>query len=160
MSLDSSRREELLTLVVREARLLDERRYAEWLDLFAEDGRYWIPLGPDQTDPELHTSLVYEDKLLLSMRVERLSGSQAHSQQPPSRSLHVLQQPTLESVVGTTFNTRCAFSYFEARAGEQQVYAAVATHEWVYDASGFRLRSKRVDLLNADAPLPAIQLFM
>jgi len=31
-------------LVAHEARLLDERRHDEWLALFTEDGRYWVPL--------------------------------------------------------------------------------------------------------------------
>ena len=39
-----------VAFVVHEARLIDEQRFSEWLDLFAEDGRYWMPLrdGPDR----------------------------------------------------------------------------------------------------------------
>ena len=45
-------REELEAFVLREARLLDERRYAAWLELFADDGVYWIPTRPGQSSPQ------------------------------------------------------------------------------------------------------------
>ena len=34
----------MAAFVVHEARLIDEGRYDEWLALFADDGRYWVPL--------------------------------------------------------------------------------------------------------------------
>jgi benzoate/toluate 1,2-dioxygenase alpha subunit len=67
--------------VYREARLIDEKRFAEWYDLFTEDARYWIPLTRDQPDGENHTSLMFEDKLLLKVRIERLSNPRSFSQQ-------------------------------------------------------------------------------
>ena len=58
--------------IYHEARLLDEKRWDEWYELFTEDGHYWVPLTRDQPDADLHTSLAYEDKLLLRLRIERL----------------------------------------------------------------------------------------
>ena len=78
---------------VNEARLIDEQRFDEWLDLFTEDGRYWMPLEMDQTDPILHQSLFYDDMLLMRIRVERLKGARTFSQKPKSRCHHVLQTP-------------------------------------------------------------------
>ena len=43
---------ELEAFVLREARLLDERRFADWLALFAEDGVYWVPTLPGQASPQ------------------------------------------------------------------------------------------------------------
>jgi hypothetical protein len=68
--------QQLIDFVIRETRLIDQHRFEEWLDLFAEDGFYWMPLEWGQTDPRLTTSLMYEDKLLLKIRVERLKGGQ------------------------------------------------------------------------------------
>ncbi len=39
------------TFLIQEARLLDERRFREWMELFAEDGTYWVPAVPDQASP-------------------------------------------------------------------------------------------------------------
>jgi 3-phenylpropionate/cinnamic acid dioxygenase small subunit len=64
--------EALIEFVYREARLIDEKRFDEWYDLFADDGRYWMPLMRGQPDDAGHTSLFDEDKLLLKIRIERL----------------------------------------------------------------------------------------
>ena len=63
---------ELVKFVVREARLLDEKRFDEWYDLFADDGYYWVPAVQGQQNPHLENSLAYEDKFLLKLRIERL----------------------------------------------------------------------------------------
>ena len=38
--------QEIADFLYREAELLDERRYREWLDLLADDVRYWMPMRP------------------------------------------------------------------------------------------------------------------
>lgn len=72
-------RQDLIDFVYHEARLIDERRFPEWLDLFAEDGMYWMPLEWNQQDEWLTTSLMHEDKLMLRVRVERLEGERTFS---------------------------------------------------------------------------------
>ena len=88
--------QELIDFVIREARLIDMHRLDEWLDLFAEDGIYWMPLEWGQTDPRLTASLMYEDKMLLTIRIERLKGNRTFSQKPRSRCHHVLQTPQID----------------------------------------------------------------
>jgi hypothetical protein len=92
--IDAATERELCGLVMQEAALIDARRFDEWLALFTEDCRYWIPLqGDAQREDAQHNALADEDKLLLTLRVERLKSPRAHSQHPPSRCQHVLQQP-------------------------------------------------------------------
>ncbi|MDZ7810781.1 MAG: aromatic-ring-hydroxylating dioxygenase subunit beta [Arhodomonas sp.] len=71
--------QELVDFVYHEARLLDEKRYEEWEALFTEDGVYWIPLEHDQRDPDHHTSLVYDDRLLMQVRLGRMKSPRAFS---------------------------------------------------------------------------------
>lgn len=75
--------------VYREARLLDERRFEEWLELFARDGRYWIPAGPDET-PGVEPAIVDDDRPTLEDRVRRLRSPVSFAQSPPSRTVHLL----------------------------------------------------------------------
>jgi 3-phenylpropionate/cinnamic acid dioxygenase small subunit len=153
---------ELARFVLHEARLIDEKRWEEWYDLFTEDGFYWVPLVPDQEDGVNHTSLAYEDKLLLKIRIERLRDRGGpFSQRPPSRCHHLLQVPEVESVdaEANLFITRTQFHYTETRAGEQQVYVGTVFHHIVEQEGALRMRLKRVNLLNCDAALPSIQLF-
>lgn len=153
---------ELLDFVYREARLLDDLDYGVWLDLFTEDGIYWMPAEWRQTDPRLRPSLMYEDKLLLTVRVERLAGERTFSQKPKSRSQHLLQTPQVDEIddVACVYRTYTPFHYAELRMDEQTFYAGWARHELVRVDGALKIRLKRVDILNFDAPLGNIQLFM
>lgn len=153
---------DLTRFVRQEARLIDEKRLDEWLELFAEDGHYWVPATPAQPDPLHHNSLAYEDKLLLRLRVERLKSPRAYSQRPASRCLHVLQESDIEKADYECgeFVTRTAFLYTETRGDDAQRYAATAWHTLAWSEGKLRIRLKRVDILNCDAALPSIQLFL
>ena len=181
--------QQLIDFVYAEARLLDELRFDDWLNLFTEDGVYWMPLAHGQLEAKLHASLMYEDKLLLKIRVERLHGVRTYSQQPRSRCHHLLQQPSVEASddVAGIYTTRTAFHYVETRLDEQTLYAGWATHTLILqspqaaasqrpppggveEASGgralpqhdgqLRIKQKRVDLVNCDAAFGSMQLFM
>ena len=154
--------QELIDFVLREARMLDQQRYEEWLNLYAEDGYYWMPLEWGQTDPRLTCSLMYEDKLLLRVRVERLKGDRTFSQKPKSRSHHVLQMPHVESrdEKANEYVTWTSMHYVETRLDEQNLYAAWAIHHLTVQDGKLRIGLKRVDLVNCDAAFGNIQLFM
>lgn len=157
---------ELIDFVYAEARMLDELRFEDWLNLYTDDGYYWMPLAHGQTNPRLHASLMYEDKLLLRVRVERLAGQRTFSQQPKSRCHHLLQAPTVEhghpdaAPAEGRHVVRTAFHYVETRQDSQTLYAGWATHHLVEHDGGLRIRLKRVDLVNCDAAFGNIQLFM
>ena len=149
---------EAIRFVMREARLLDEKRFDEWYELFTDDAHYWVPASPNQPDPLNHNSLAYEDKLLLKLRIERLKQPNAFSQKPASRCHHLLQTPEIERSTKDELLIRTNFIYTETKGDESQRYAAVAWHTLVGDP--LRIRLKRVDILNCDAALPSIQLFL
>jgi 3-phenylpropionate/cinnamic acid dioxygenase small subunit len=154
--------QQLIDFVFREARLLDQQRLDDWLDLFTEDGRYWMPVEWGQTDPRLTTSLMYEDKMLLRIRIERLKGKATYSQSPKSRCHHVLQMPQVDERddAAAHYVTWTSQHYVESRGDEQTLYAAWATHHLTVVDDRLRIRLKRVDLVNCDAALGSIQLFV
>jgi 3-phenylpropionate/cinnamic acid dioxygenase small subunit len=147
--------------IAAEAALLDAGRFDDWLALFAEDGHYWVPLlGAAQPDPFSHNSLAYEDRLLLQLRVDRLKNPRAHSQHPKSQSQHVLQRSVVEREDASGVALSTPFLYVEARGEAQLLLAGTCRHLLARTPSGFAIRQKRVDLLNAGQALPAIQLFI
>lgn len=143
---------ELEAFVLHEARLLDERRFAEWLALFAEDGVYWVPTLPGQGSPQEALSLFHEPKPLLAMRVARLQRTDAHVQAPPSRTVHHV------SAIETTddLEVRSALVVAEWRAGEARWFAGRVLHRLRRSAEGLRIVLKRVDLIDSEAPQRAI----
>lgn len=155
-------RDQLIDFVIAEARLLDAGRHDEWLALFADDGRYWVPLeGALQVDAEHHNSIAYEDRLLLSLRIERLRNPRAFSQQPVSRGQHVLQQPRVERIDhdANVYELHTPFFYAEAHGEQQTVLTGAWRHRLRLEQGQLRIVLKRVDLLNAQAAHGAIQLF-
>jgi 3-phenylpropionate/cinnamic acid dioxygenase small subunit len=155
-------RQDLIDFVVREARMLDDKRYDEWNALFTDDAIYWVPLVPDQDDGLGHTSHLYEDKLLRDLRIERLKSPRAFSQQPPSRCHHLLQTPTVEvfEPQAARFVVRSEFHYTESQGDELQFYVGTCLHHLTVVDGTLRMTLKRVNLINCDAALPAVQLFI
>jgi 3-phenylpropionate/cinnamic acid dioxygenase small subunit len=152
----------LVDFVYREARLLDEKRFAEWHELFTDDALYWMPLTRDQPNGTTFTSLFYEDKLLLKVRIERLRHPHAFSQQQPSFCQHVLQAPSVEISDGSAnhYVTRTPFMYFEAQLDRQLILAGVTTHHLMSVNGALRIRLKKIELVNCDAAFPSIQMLL
>ena len=142
---------EIQDFLLHEARLLDEQRYAEWLDLFAADAIYWIPTRPNQASPQDALSIIYEPKPLLAVRVERLARGEMHVQSPPSRTVHHVSAVEVEGR-----QVRSALIVAEWRAGETRWFAARVTHTLRKEANGLRIVQKRVDLIDGEAPHRAI----
>ena len=144
--------------LIHEARLLDERRFREWMELFAEDGTYWVPAVPDQASPFDQVSLFYDDRELMKTRVERLEHPRIHVQTPPSRTAHLVGNVLLEQsdeakgeyVIGSTVIV------VEYRDDAQRIFAGRQHHRLRRDGASFRIVQKRVDLINCDSAFEAI----
>lgn len=155
--------DELRDFVALEARLLDTGRYRDWLTLWVDDGRYWVPLqGDRQADDPAMSSIADEDLLLLRLRVERLYNVNAHSERPPSRCQHVLQASHVEPFEAGDpwIETRTPFLYTEVKGQVATTLTGTAEHRIVRSRDGLRIARKRVDLLQATAALPTIHLFI
>ena len=107
---------EVEQFLYREARLLDERCFHAWLDLFTDDVRYWMPVRstryPKESkaivilDPDryVETELGQEDdvaifdetKETLSRRIARLETGMAWAEDPPSRTRHIITNIEVE----------------------------------------------------------------
>ena len=64
-----------IAFVYQEARTIDEKRFDDWYEMFAEDGLYWMPLARNQPDGRSHNSLFHEDRAqLLPSRAAATGG--------------------------------------------------------------------------------------
>ena len=153
---------EVARFIYAEARLLDEGRYDDWLALFTRDAHYWMPAEWQQTDPLLQPSLMYEDWFLLKVRVQRLAGARTFSQKPRSRSCHVLQAPQILDGAddAADCHTWTPFHYTEVRGDHSTALTGWLKHHLVREGESLKIAQKRVELLNFDAPLPPLQLFI
>ena len=121
---------EVEQFLYREARLLDERRFNEWLDLFTDDVRYWMAgranrypkrskaiaiLDParyveDDALAEDELAILDEDRATLAARIARLDTGMAWAEDPPSRTRHLIVNIEVEP--GATGNELTAYSNF------------------------------------------------
>jgi len=150
-------RDEAERFLIREARLIDERQFEEWLALFTPDCLYWLPITDG--DPNMEPSLIYDDFARMQERVFRITSTQAPSQSPASRTLHMISNVDVlgEAEGGVRLNANQAI--FEFRPGDpsqvglgvQRVYAASAQYLLV-GGPEWRIKLKKLWLLDRDAP--------
>lgn len=143
-------------LLIREAELLDDGRFEDWLALFTADAWYWVPSEPGQDSPLTTVSLIYDDRRLLETRVRRLAGPRLHAQEPRSRTSRIVANVTLRERRSASTLVRSKLLMVEYRRGSQRLFAGTCLHDLAATGAGLRIASKRVDLVNCDAPLDGL----
>jgi len=143
-----------------EAALLDQRRWPEWLALFAEDGMYWVPLTHGQTDPIDHASLFYEDALLREVRARRLEEKRAWSQQPVTQAARIVGNIRLLPEQDGDIVVAATLHLLEWRRRDQHMLGGHTTHRLRRDGADFRIVLKRVDLINCEDVQDTLETFL
>jgi ethylbenzene dioxygenase subunit beta len=142
--------------LLREASLLDDARFDDWLALFTPDAWYWVPSEPGQRDPHETVSLIYDDRRLLETRVRRLASPRMYSQEPRSRTSRMVGNVSIEAADRGASTVRSKFMMIEFRRDSQRLFGGTAFHRLVKFPDGIRIAWKRVDLVNCDAPMDGI----
>jgi 3-phenylpropionate/cinnamic acid dioxygenase small subunit len=151
---------EIEQFLFEEARLLDDREFEMWSDLFLDDGFYWVPARPDQESPRNHVSLFYDDKETMQTRIRRLRHPMIHVQIPHSSTIHLVSNIVLLAAdEPNDIKVRANFIMFEDRpATERRLFAGRSTYCLRRVGSNLRILLKRVDLTNNSASFPALTL--
>jgi 3-phenylpropionate/cinnamic acid dioxygenase small subunit len=118
---------EVEQFLYREARLLDQRRFPEWLQLLTDDVHYWMAarsnrypkrskavamLDPDRYEDDAldELAILDEDRETLGKRIARLDTGMAWSEDPPSRTRHTISN--IEVKPGDTASELKVYSNF------------------------------------------------
>ncbi len=100
-----------------------------------------------------HVSIVYDDRRRLHERVLRLASGFAFSQDPPSRTCHVVGNVRLTGEIEGDLDVRSNLVLAEMRRGLQSIYAGQVAHRLVPTGDSFMVRRKTIRLINSDVPL-------
>ena len=147
-------RDECEAFLVREARLLDDRRFEEWLALFAADGVYWIPHRFGGGDPRREICLAFDDRRRLEDRIVWLRTGKAYSQIPPSRTTRLTSNVEVWSTeTEGEVLVRSNFVVHEVRTNEQRAIPGWLGHRLRRAGDGWEIVIKQVNLLEADRGL-------
>jgi benzoate/toluate 1,2-dioxygenase beta subunit len=151
-------RPEAEALLFREARLIDEGRFDEWLAMFAPDCRYWVPILDE--DREGEPSIIDDDHQRLEERVYRLTSTPAYAQRPPSRTQHNISNvEVLEPAADGSVEVRCNLLLVELRTGDatqaglgKQRLIAARCHYVFVGGPDWRIRLRKLVLIDRDLP--------
>jgi 3-phenylpropionate/cinnamic acid dioxygenase small subunit len=135
-------------LLYRQAALLDAKRWQDWIDLFADDGVYWVPATPEQTDWMAQPSIFAEDKLLMEVRMGRLLHPNAWSQAPQWHTNHLVGNVVVEALGADTAEVYSRFHLMELRRDNVRHFAGSYRHSLVRAGGDWKIRLQRVDLTN------------
>ncbi|TCU06088.1 aromatic-ring-hydroxylating dioxygenase subunit beta [Rhizobium sullae] len=144
-------RAEVEDFIFQQAEFIDARDYESWLSLFTDDGTYWIPATPHDSDPEMQLSFMYDDLPTMVARCERLLAFGTAGQQPITRSSHVVGNVRLgEPDSNGDIVVHSRFHVTQFRRDVLKTYVGGFTHHLVTTDEGFKIRRQRVDLIDCD----------
>lgn len=153
----------VLEFLTHEARLLDERRFEEWRELFTEEGYYWAPARPDQPDPWSEVSLMFDDREIMANRIQRLRHPKVYAQLPASRAVRQVTNVSIDAVDADELTTRSVFFMFEHRPTLPQplerTFAGHCFHRLRPDAGTYKIVWKKAVLANCDAAFDPLFLY-
>lgn len=134
-----------------EARLLDDGRFEDWLELFTRDCLYWIPSTPGGGDPRKEVSIAFDDRRRLEDRVYWLRTGYAYSQIPPSRTRRLITNvEVVRADRPDEVRVRSNFVIFEFRNGRARSLAGWYAHLLRREADRWRIVVKRVNLIDSE----------
>jgi len=159
---------EVERFLYREARLLDERRFHDWLELFTDDIRYFMAsrsnrypksskaiaiLDPDRyveddIGREDELAIFDEDKATLAARVARLDTGMAWAEDPPSRTRHLLSNIEVEAGEGLAeLKVYSNFLVYRSRAeSEEDFYVGTRQDLLRRTAGALKIARRRIIL--------------
>ena len=137
----------------QQSELLDAKRWQEYIDLFTDDGVYWMPANPDHEHWEGVPSIFIEDKNLMAVRMKRVLHPDAWSQVPNWETNHIVGNTVIEDISEQgDVVVRSRFQMIELRREDVRHFAGRYLHVLKNDqGNDYRIEKQRVDMFNAQA---------
>ncbi len=153
-------RREIEQFLYTEAELLDTWQLEEWLALFTDDCTYWVPTNTEGDDPANELSLIYDDHSMLEDRALRLLSPVVHSQVPRTRTRRLIGNIRIEMLDGDELHVSSYFTLHAARLDREQVLGGGYEHLLRRADGRWRIRQKKVVLVNNDAQLTNVTFIL
>lgn len=146
-----------------EAQLLDQHRYADWLELFADDLRYWAPVRTNRLRRQQaladgspgEVAIFDETRASLAWRIRRFDSGMAWAEDPPSRTRHLITNVTVRpgDVPGEYVAESAFLCYRNRLEREVDLYAGGRTDVLRRAEDGGLLVARRTILLDQNVLL-------
>lgn len=147
--------------IEQEARLLDDRDFSAWLDLYTKDCLYWVPVSREQTTPKDGVAHFRDDYQIMMARTHRLLNPRSFSAEPPPVTCHVVSGVRIDGDDGEALVVSSSQMVIEYRnrgrfEEDQRAFGGRFIHHLTRTEGGFAITFKRIDLINADSSFNAL----
>ena len=151
---DAVERDRFRMLVEKEARLLDQLRFDEWLALYTPDCLYWVPTSPQAGDPRREVSISFDDRRRMEDRIYRLRTGYAWSQAPKSRTVRMVSNVEVFSTGDeSACMVRSNFLISEFRVDGTRILTGWCGHRFVRERERWLIAMRQVNLIDCDQNL-------
>ena len=152
MKQDLALQHEVEQFLYRQAELLDGKRWQDYIDLFAEEGIYWMPAKPEDQTWDGMPSIFAEDHNLMTVRMNRVLHPDAWSQRPLWGTNHVVSNVVIRNASPSgDVEVTSRFHMMELRRDDVRHFAGSYLHKLAKANGGYRIKLQRVDMTNAQA---------
>ena len=152
---DVAERDRFRMLVEREARLLDQLDFDNWLAMYAAECIYWVPGTPDAGDPRREIAISFDDRRRMEDRIYRLRTGYAWSQAPKSRTVRMISNVEVFAA-GRQDDARMVRSNFlisEFRQDGTRYLSGWCGHRFVETRGRWLIETRQVNLIDCDQNL-------
>jgi benzoate/toluate 1,2-dioxygenase beta subunit len=144
---------EVSAFLYGEARLLDDRQWADWLECYSPDCSYWMPAWTDDdelvTDPHSQISLIYyANRQGLEDRVYRLETERSSASTPEPRTLHMLGNIELLDDRGSEIYVRYNWHTLSHRFKLTSQFFGTTSCTLRRENDRFQIAAKKIVLMN------------
>ena len=148
-------KDEVESVLFREADLLANGEFDTWLTLYTEDAIYWIPSNADDINPMLHVSLVYDDRERMQERIWSIQSGVRWAQDPRSRIRHFISNIEITEEAGDEVVVSSSYAVFEIRRAiyGDRYFVGRCEHRLRRVGGEWKIARKKIELLNNDAPI-------
>jgi 3-phenylpropionate/cinnamic acid dioxygenase small subunit len=147
-------RDEFRALLEREARLLDQLRFDEWLAMYAPECIYWVPGTPEGGDPRREIAICFDDRRRMEDRIYRLRTGYAWSQAPKSRTVRMISNvEVFDTDSSGARMVRSNFLISEFRVDGTRFLSGWCGHRFVQSGQDWQIQVRQVNLIDCDQNL-------
>lgn len=144
-----------IELIWREAALLDAKDYPGWEELFTDESHYVVPIDPETEDFESSLNMIYDDKRMRRLRVERMMQGYAPSAVAAARTARVVSTFVVKSIDNDQVVIRSTQVLTAFKRNDTQTLGAELTHTIALSESGDRIAQKVARLINSEDAVSA-----
>jgi 3-phenylpropionate/cinnamic acid dioxygenase small subunit len=150
---DLAERDRFRMLIEREARLLDQLRFDEWLAMYAPECIYWVPATTSAGDPRREVAISFDDRRRMEDRIYRLRTGYAWSQAPKSRTVRMISNVEVFAAGAAARMVRSNFLISEFRPDGVRFLSGWCGHRFVETGGRWLIAVRQVNLIDCDQNL-------